>query len=239
MRMRIKGFLIRSVFSAGSVALALSMLAATAAAAGDEYSRQQELVDKARLTFEKFAADPMKGWRPSEAKNVKALFIVPQLLKGAFGLGAGGGSGVLLVRDEATGEWSQPAFYTLGALSFGLQVGGDASEMVLVVKKTGAVDSFYTSSFKLGGDANVAAGGAGVGIKGWTRLTFGGGMVGYLVSQGLFAGASAEGAVVAVSGRSNEAYYGQGIRPTDILVTRTAGNPGAEGLRAAVAGAMK
>lgn len=239
MGVRTQGFLIHSVLSAGAVALVLSMLPATAAGAGEPYSHQQVLVDKARLTFEKFTADPKKGWQPNEAKNVKALFIVPQLLKGAFGLGGAGGSGVLVVRDQETGEWSQPAFYSLGAVSLGLQIGGDASEMVLVVKKTGAVESFYTSSFKLGGDANVAAGPAGFGIKGWTRLTFGGGMVGYVLSQGIFAGVSAEGAVVSISRKSNEAYYGQGTRPTDILVTRTAGNPGSERLRAAVSEAMK
>jgi lipid-binding SYLF domain-containing protein len=60
-----------------------------------------------------------------------------------------------------------------------------------------------------------------------------------MLSKGLFAGISVEGVVLAAAARSNEAYYGQGTRPTDILVTRTVSNPGSEPLRAAVANAMK
>ena len=105
---------------------------------------------------------------------MKGILIVPQFLKAAFGFGGAGGGGVFLARDEETGDWSQPVFYNLGALSFGLQIGGDASEMVIVVKKIGALESFYSSSFKLGGDANIAVGPAGGGQKGWTSLTFSG-----------------------------------------------------------------
>ena len=226
-------------FSIGAVVLVVVMLAATLAAADEGYNKQQQLVDKAKLTFDRFAADPTVGWSPNQAKNVKAVLIVPQFLKGAFGFGGAGGGGVLLVRDEKTGAWSHPAFYTVGAVSFGLQVGGDASEMVVVVKKTGALESFYTSSFKLGGDANVAAGPLGGGVKGWTRLTMSGGMVGYMVSKGIFAGISAEGAVVATARKSNEAYYGKGTRATDVLVTRTVSNPGSMKLRATVTESMQ
>ena len=66
-----------------------------------------------------------------------------------------------------------------------------------------------------------------------------GGMVGYMVSKGIFAGISAEGAVAATAGKSNEAYYGKGTRATDILITRTASNPGSNKLRAAVTEAMQ
>jgi len=208
-------------------------------AADESYIKQQQLVDKAKLTFDKFAADPTVGWSPNQAKNVKAVLIVPQLLKGAFGLGGAGGGGVFLVRDEKTGAWSHPAFYTVGIVSFGLQVGADASEMVVVVKKTAALESFYTSSFKLGGDANVAAGPLGGGVKGWTRLTMSGGMVGYMVSKGIFAGISVEGAVASTARKSNEAYYGKDTRATDILITRTVSNPGSNKLRKAVTETMQ
>jgi lipid-binding SYLF domain-containing protein len=226
-------------FAIGAVVLVLTMLATLPTAAAEGYSKQQQLVDKAKLAFDRFAADPSIGWSPSQAKSVKAILIVPQFLKGAFGLGVAGGGGVFLMRDEKTGQWSHPAFFTVGAVSFGLQVGGSASEMVVVIKKTTAAESFYSSSFKIGGDMNVAAGPAGIGMKGWTRLTFGGGHVGYLLSNGIFAGISAEGVVAVTAKKSNEAYYGAGTRPTDILVTRTVSNPGAGRLRAAVAGAMQ
>jgi lipid-binding SYLF domain-containing protein len=217
----------------------LVMLATIRVAAGEGYSKQQQLVDKAKMTLDRFVADPTVGWSPNQAKNVKAVLIVPQFLKGAFGFGGAGGGGVFLVRDEKTGSWSHPAFYTVGIASFGLQIGADASEMVVVVKKTGALESFYNTSFKLGGDANVAAGPLGGGIKGWTRLTMSGGMVGYMLSKGVFAGISVEGAVVATARQSNEAYYGKGTRATDVLVTRKVSSPGSKKLRAAVTEAMQ
>jgi lipid-binding SYLF domain-containing protein len=226
-------------FAIGVVIFVFTMLAITPATADEGYNKQQQLVDKARLTFDRFAADPTIGWSPNQAKNVKAILIVPQFLKGAFGFGGAGGGGVFLARDEKTGQWSHPAFFTVGAVSFGLQVGGDASEMVVVIKKETAAESFYSSSFKLGGDMNVAAGPAGAGAKGWTRLTFSGGHVGYMLSKGIFAGISAEGALVVTAKKSNDAYYGAGTRPTDILVTRTVSNPGSDTLRAAVAEAMQ
>ena len=222
-----------------AAALVFAMLAATPAVAGEGYSPQQQLVEKAKLTFDKFAADPNIGWTPTQARYAKAILIVPQLLKGAFIFGFEGGTGVLLVRNEETGEWSQPAFYKMRTGSFGLQIGAESSDMVFLVMTVKGVESFYTSSFRLGGDVSVAFGPAGVGAKGQTSLTFSFDMLAYTTGQGVFAGISAEGAGVITRAKWNEKYYGKGTRPTDILATRTVSNPGSEGLREAVANAMK
>jgi SH3 domain-containing YSC84-like protein 1 len=81
-----------------------------------DFAEQQQLVDKAKLTAESFAMDPelkapLREWGP----NAKALFIVLQFMRGAYVFGGAGGSGVLLVRNEKTSAWSQPAFYNIGS----------------------------------------------------------------------------------------------------------------------------
>jgi lipid-binding SYLF domain-containing protein len=196
-------------------------------------------VDKAKMTLEKYAANANIGWSPTHARCAKAILIVPQLLKGALVLGFEGGTGVLLVRDEKTGAWSQPAFYKLRTGSFGLQIGAESSDMVFLVMTTKGVESFYTSSFRLGGDASVALGPVGVGARGQTSLTFSFDMLAYTSDQGLYAGISAEGAAVITRAKWNESYYERGTRPTDILVTHTVSNPGSEKIRAALAEAMQ
>lgn len=222
-----------------AAALVFVLLAATPAIAGEEYSAQQQLVDKAKMTLEKYAANANIGWSPTHARCAKAILIVPQLLKGALVLGFEGGTGVLLVRDEKTGAWSQPAFYKLRTGSFGLQIGAESSDMVFLVMTTKGVESFYTSSFRLGGDASVALGPVGVGARGQTSLTFSFDMLAYTSDQGLYAGISAEGAAVITRAKWNESYYERGTRPTDILVTHTVSNPGSEKIRAALAEAMQ
>jgi lipid-binding SYLF domain-containing protein len=232
----------RRVYRGFSVAAVILMLVAASsvpAFAGEGYSKQQQVVDKARLTLEKFGANPNIGWTPTQARYAKAILIVPQLLKGAFLFGFEGGTGVLLVRDEETGEWSQPAFYKLRTGSFGLQIGAQSSDMVFLVMTTKGVESFYTSSFRLGGDVSVALGPVGAGAKGQTSLTFSFDMLAYTSDQGVFAGISAEGAGVITRGKWNEAYYEKGTRPTDIILKKTVSNPGSDDLRAALAETMQ
>ena len=91
---------------------ALIALPATPAITAD-FAEQQQLIDKAKLTIEAFGADPdLKTSLQADVKAPKGIFIVPQLLRGAFIFGGRGGSGILLVRDEKTGAWSQPVSYT-------------------------------------------------------------------------------------------------------------------------------
>jgi len=88
------------------------------------------------------------------------------LLKAGFVIGGSGGSGVLVVKDDKTKQWGQPAFYTLGSGTFGLQIGTEAAEVIMIVRAQKAVDALFTSSFKLGGDISIAVGPVGAGDKG-------------------------------------------------------------------------
>jgi lipid-binding SYLF domain-containing protein len=200
-------------------------------------TEQQRLVDKATLTLKAFAADPglkdaLRQWSP----ETRALFIVPQFLRGAFVFGGAGGSGLLLVRDEKTGNWGDPVFYTIGSASFGLQVGADVSEIVLLVRTVKGLEEFYRSDFKLGANAGLAVGpvGEGVSVHGLAAD-----IIAYARKKGVFAGIAINGAMVAVADGANEAYYGKPARPTDIAIKQNAYNPRSLDLRNTATTVMK
>jgi SH3 domain-containing YSC84-like protein 1 len=196
-------------------------------------TEQQQLVDKAKITAETFASDP--GLRENvrhSVKDSKAVFIVPQIFRGAFVFGGTGGGGILLVRDEKSGEWSQPAFYNIAAVSFGLQAGADTSELIILVRTQKGLEEFYRSDFKLGAETGVSFGpvGESAGVGG-----IAGDLIAFGRTRGAFAGMAVNGASIAISDVSNEAYYGKPVRPTDILIKKTVNNPASAGLRTAVA----
>ncbi|HVO03363.1 MAG TPA: lipid-binding SYLF domain-containing protein, partial [Candidatus Cybelea sp.] len=93
---------------------------------------QQELVDEARIAFDKMITSLEFGELPGYVKRAKAIMIFPDIFKAGLVIGGQGGSGLLLVRDAAKG-WSQPAFYTLVEGSLGLQIGGQSSQTVFTI----------------------------------------------------------------------------------------------------------
>ncbi len=209
-----------------AVLLCLGLLT-TPAGASDE----QQLVEQSRLTFENFMNDPDLTWFQDHVEDAKAILIIPQRLRGAFIIGADGGSGVALARDEQTEEWSQPAFYVLGGLSFGFQGGFDASEVIILAMTHEALENLYTSSFKFGGDASIAAGPYGAGVEGSTSTNINAAFMAFARSKGAYAGISLEGSVIYASDDSNAAYYGERIRPVDILVKKSVTNDHSAELR--------
>jgi len=212
---------------------AVGVLPAAGDAAKDARDAQQ-LVERAKLTVESFAADETVG-KPVRnlIKKAKGVYIAPDVLRGAFIVGASGGSGVLLVRGDK-GQWNGPAFYTIGEASFGLQAGVDKSEVVLLIMSDRGVSSMLASSVKLGGDVSVAAGPVGVGATAETA-NVSADILSFARAKGLYAGASLEGAVMAKREGLNEAYYNKNdITPTEILIKGMAANKQAEPLKTEV-----
>ena len=218
----------------GILVMAALLVAGTGGLArANDATDARHLVDKARLTLDSFdKAKDMSAFRDL-LKDAKGVFIAPQILKGAFIVGASGGSGVFMVRDAATKEWSQPAFYTIGSASFGLQIGGQASEVVLLAMTDRGVTALLSNSVKLGADIGVAAGPVGVGASAATA-NLSADILAFARSKGLFAGISLDGAVVAVRDSLNNAYYGTPVSPTDILVKRTVMNRHSDRLISAI-----
>lgn len=202
-------------------------------AAADDKEQATQLVEKAKFTLENMMNDDKMDPFRDLLKKAKGVFIAPQLLKGAFIVGASGGSGVFLTRDEKTGEWIGPAFYTIGGASFGLQIGGEASEVILLAMTDRGVTSMLSSSFKLGADVGIAAGPVGMGVSAATA-NLSADILSFSRSKGLYGGISLDGAVVAIRRDWNEAYYGKEVTPEDIFVRRDVTNRQAMGLIEAV-----
>ena len=231
---RMAGASVRSKGMTAGFVIAVCLILRGLGSAADEAIEARQLVEKARFTLENFVADPNMAALRDLLKNAKGVFIAPQILKGAFVLGASGGSGVFLAREQNTGKWSQPAFYTLGGVSFGLQAGGEASEVILVVTSDRGISAMLSNNFKLGADVSFALGPVGAGVGGATAA-LSADIVAFSRSKGLYGGVSLEGSVIAVRDSWNQAYYGKSVTPTDILVHRDVRNPESSALIDAVA----
>lgn len=214
-------------------ALSVSGALVPGLAAADDAMEAQHLVDRARQTLETFSrAEEMEAFR-NLIKEAQGVFIAPQILKGAFIVGASGGSGVLVARDTLTGRFIGPAFYTVGGASFGLQIGGSSSEVVLLIMTERGVNALMESSIKLGADVGVAAGPVGMGASASTA-NLSADIISFSRSKGLYGGISVDGAVMKTRNDWNNAYYGGITTPTDIFRKRTVRSPQSAGLLAAV-----
>jgi SH3 domain-containing YSC84-like protein 1 len=221
---------------ATALVVAVSTVAAVPAAgdAAKDARDAQQLVERAKLTVASFATDDTVGKPVRDLiKKAKGVYIASDVLRGAFIVGASGGSGVLLVRGDK-GQWNGPAFYTIGEASFGFQAGVDKSEVVLLIMSDRGVSAMLASSVKLGGDVSVAAGPVGGGATAETA-NVSADILSFARAKGLYAGVSLEGAVMAKRDGLNEAYYNKNdITPTDILIKGTATNKQAEPLKTEV-----
>jgi lipid-binding SYLF domain-containing protein len=215
------GRLLISILLIALVTAGLLLVTAGSSAAADA-REAQGIVDKARVTFGDFMSDQNYTWLHENLKDAKGLLIFPQVLKAGFILGGSGGTGVLVLRDEKSCNWSEPAFYTVGSVTFGLQAGAQSAEVIMMVMSQKAVDSLLASSFKLGGDASIALGPVGQGAKSNITADF----ISFAKAKGLYAGLNLEGSVVDVRDSLNSAYYGKDVRPADIIVKKDVDNEG-------------
>ena len=125
-------------------------------------SEEQQLVEKSRIAFLDIITDNAFSEMRDYVKRARGLLIFPNVLKGAFIIGAEGGSGVLVARGQ--GGWSYPAFYTIGSGSLGLQIGGQSAELVITITSAKAMDAIIDNQFKIGGNIDIAVGPVGKGL---------------------------------------------------------------------------
>ncbi|MBA4393110.1 MAG: hypothetical protein C0407_06120 [Desulfobacca sp.] len=189
-----------------------------------------KLLDQALISFQHFQADKQMDWLHQNLKTAKGILLVPNLIKVGFFLGGAGGEAVLIARDEKTGEWSEPVFYTLGHVSFGLQLGGEKQEVLMLVRTERALTSMQAMDFKLGGDTSMAIGPIGGGFSGSVKTD----IVSFSYSKGVFAGVAFEGAILKFNSKANKKYYGREVNSKDILVLKTIRQPLSEKLQEAL-----
>lgn len=216
----------------GTVAAVVVALAWVAVAPAALWASDQEdarrLVTRSQGVLETFSRHRDMDVFRDLMKRAHGLFIAPEVLKGAFIVGGSGGSGVFLAR-EPKGGWHGPAFYTLGSVNIGLQIGGESSQVVLLAMTERGLTAMLSTNVKLGGDVGIAAGPVGGGAAAATA-NVSADLVSFSISRGAFAGIALDGAVVAVREGLNTAYYGKSVSPTDILVRHSVSNPRARGL---------
>ena len=215
--------------------LALGVIPVSSVAAQDTIKQRKLLLDAEAALLDLRAAEPLADKMNGAISNASAVLIVPNLLKAAFIIGGEGGRGVLLARRE-DGTWSAPVFVTIGAASFGLQAGGQASKVLFTVMNDAALDALLSNKVKLGVDLGIAVAHIGAGLEASTTTAASDDIFQFAVSQGLFGGGALEGAVIEPRASWNEAYYGRTLGPKSIVGDANLSSPGADALRAALNG---
>ena len=186
-----------------------------------EETKWDNLLTESARVFEEIMQMPEKSIPTDLLKNCQAIAIFPSTVSGGFIVGAKFGQGVILNKDKAAKTWSAPAVFNIGGGSFGFQIGGQATDIVLVISSERGVDGLLRSKFQLGADAAVSAGPIGRDTQASTDAQLKGMIFSYSRSRGLFAGVKLEGAVVSQNQEGNKALYKKEVTAKDILVNRT------------------
>lgn len=151
--------------------------------------------------------------------KAECILVLPSVKKGAFGIGGSYGRGVMICRSgpHYTGHWGAPAMYALEGISIGFQLGGQATDFVLLVMNPKGAESLLSSKVKLGADASAAAGPKGRNAETATDVVMKAEILSYSRAKGLFAGVSLEGSTLRSDGSANEKLYGQKVSAREII----------------------
>ena len=227
---RLSRFAVTTIAAAGLAACATPNSGLPPPAAGEP----DKLVADAQVSFSNFLRDPDQTWVQENLGRAKAVLIVPQLVKAGFIFGGSGGRGVLVAKDGTT--WAGPAFYDLATASVGFQAGVEVSDALIMVMTDKGLNSLMSSSFKVGGDASVAAGPVGAGAK----STITADLVTFTRAKGLYGGVNLDGTVVYSNSRWNDVYYGgSNVLPPDIVIRKSVRSPKSAALVADVTKATR
>ena len=201
--------------------LSFVILLTAALTSAPSYAVAPELdarIYEARQVLGEIMASPDESIPEELLAKCRAIAVYPNVLKGGFILGARYGKGVVLTKDPTTNKWGPAAFSTIGGGSWGLQIGGQMTDLIFVVMNDRGVQGLLSSKFTLGADASVAAGPVGRNSQAATDLSLRAGILSYSRSRGLFGGLALDGSVVTQDNNSNTIYYGKSLTSNDILM---------------------
>ena len=210
----------------GAVSIGAGMAALRPAQASD----QQDIVDQSRITLDHLRTDKAFGTARSLLGNARGALIVPHIVKAGFFFGGEGGNGVLLAR--AGQGWSQPAFYTMGSASFGLQLGVQVSEMVVILRTERALQTVINDHYKVGATADIT-----LATLGSSAEAASSGAVADIIvwasTSGAYAGLSLDGSLIESRPAWDRAYYGRNVSVAEILADKVTAR-GSSALRQAL-----
>lgn len=181
-------------------------------------NRWSRLVDESGLVLGEIQQMPDQAIPEDLLRSCEAICIFPNTISAGFVFGGKYGQGIIMVRNDRTGEWSPPAAFTIAGGSFGWQIGGQATDFVLLVMNRRSVDGILDGKFKLGADASVAAGPVGRAAEASTDIQLKGGILSYSRTRGLFAGVKLEGAVITQHWDGDYALYGKNLSARQIML---------------------
>lgn len=171
-------------------------------------SKEERKVEIATEILTDIMSIPEDDIPPSLLGNAHGIAIIPGVIKAAFVVGGRFGKGIISIRTKE-GEWSNPAFLTLGGGSIGWQIGAQSTDIILVFKSSNSIENMGSGKFTLGVDASIAAGPVGRHVEADTDILLKAEIYSYSRSRGLFAGVSLEGAILHIDNDSNAAFYGK------------------------------
>jgi lipid-binding SYLF domain-containing protein len=224
-----------SVYKLGIVLLAGLLMVATATVASAQSTQPKdstmkvdnegaERAAKAAEVLLDLTSAPDKGIPNELLERAEAIAVIPNMKKGAFGIGGRYGKGVVSQR-LANGRWSPPAFIEIGGGSFGLQLGVTSTDLVLVFTDSKAVDLLEGGKdLKLGADAAAVAGPVGRAAEAGVNWKLDSAIYSYSRAKGLFAGVALDGAVLDIDDSRNEKVYGRKLDAENILTGKVAAN---------------
>jgi lipid-binding SYLF domain-containing protein len=183
-------------------------------------------VVSAAVVLKEISEIPEKGIPRDLLNKCNCVAVIPSLKKAGFIFGGAYGKGVISCRtDNGDGPWSAPSMLTIQGGSFGLQIGAQAVDLVLVIMNLSGLESLLDSKFTLGGDASVAAGPVGRDATAQTDAWMSAKILAYSRSRGLFGGLTIKGSSVRPDRDANTALYGKQLSARDLLLHRSTDIP--------------
>jgi lipid-binding SYLF domain-containing protein len=175
-------------------------------------------LEQAPVVLQSLAEDaPDRGIPQDLLEKAECILVFPNVTKGAFVVGGEAGRGVATCRTEADGPMGAPVMFTIGGASIGWQIGGQQTDLVLLVMDRNGMQNLLRDEFKIGAEGSVSAGPVGRTAEASTDVLLGAQMLAWSRSQGLFAGVSLEGSVIKPAQEANERLYGRPITAEQIF----------------------
>ncbi len=217
-------------YKAITVTLLFIIFVFSAAGAAGADNKWEALVEKSGKVLSEVQQMPDQNVPEDLMRKCSAIAIFPSTISAGLGIGGKYGQGIIMVRNERSGRWSPPAVFTIAGGSIGWQIGGQATDIVLLIMSRKSVKGVLEGKFKLGVDAAVAAGPVGRDAQAATDAKLGG-ILSYSRTSGLFIGAKLEGDVITQHWDGNKELYGKSLSAKEILLQNKAKMPkSAEGL---------
>ena len=209
-----------------SLAVALSIAFAAACPVMGDESREQKRLEACGDVLKQILDIP-DGIPKDLLNRAECVIVIPSTLKFAFGVGGDFGRGAITCRtgQHFTGPWSAPAMFALEGANIGFQLGGQATDFVLLVMNPRGANSILSSKVKLGADASAAAGPKGRSAAADTDIVMQAEVLTYSRSRGLFAGISLEGSTLRSDGGANRKLYGRSLSAKEIVRQGRAATP--------------